>query len=551
MVKPTIFAVDYDLVTLKAVDRDLHQKYGRDYRVLKSSACTVALGILRKLKLRGEALALLLVDQSMPDMTGIQFIEEALKIFPAARKVLLIAYTDTETANYAIREERLDDYLLKPWDPLTGKIFPVLDRLLEEWWTNYSLTSEDIRLVGSMESARCHDVKDFLQCNGIPFRWLDIDKNREAKTLLRTATLSNQNLPVLFFPNGEVLVQPSQQEVAGKVGLRTRATKPFYDVIVIGGGPAGLSTAVIASADGLKVLLIERHAPGGQARNSPKIENFLGFPSGISGQELTRRAVAQAMRFGAEIITTQSVTHIRSEGLTKTVILEDGSEISAKIVLIATGAWFRPLDLPGIEHWHGAGVYYGGVQTEASNFRDQDIVVIGAANAAAQGVLYLSKYAHKVTVLIRDSQPSWSKYLDVVIRPNPKIELQFNAELTAFEGEKQRKEVKIRHTENGEITELPTGAVFVFIGQQPQSDFIADLVLRSPSGHILTGLDLVKDGKRPAGWSLARDPLMLETSVPGIFAAGDVRNGTMHGIAAAAGDGNSAVSMFWQYLSMI
>jgi thioredoxin reductase (NADPH) len=299
------------------------------------------------------------------------------------------------------------------------------------------------------------------------------------------------------------------------------------------------------------VLLIERQAPGGQAGNSPKIENFLGFPSGISGSDLTRRAVTQARRFGAEIVTTQAVTCVRSVGNTKTVTLADGSEVSAKIILIATGAWFLTLTLPGIERWHGAGVYYGAAHTEAANCRDQDVVVIGAGNAAAQAVLFLGKYARKVTVLIRGSETDWSRYLDVAIRADEKVELRFNTELVEIHGDDKIREVVVKNNQSGLSSLLPTNAVFVFIGQKPQSDFVADLVMRTSSGHILTGLDLVKDGKRPATWSLNRDPLMLETSVAGIFAAGDVRNGTKHGVAAATGDGDAAVSLFWQYLSTI
>ena len=369
--------------------------------------------------------------------------------------------------------------------------------------------------------------------------------------MLESVNAGGLQVPVLFFPDGSVLVQPTQAQIAEKAGLRTRAAQPFYDVVIIGGGPAGLSAAVYGSADGLRILLIERNAPGGQAGNSPKIENFLGFPGGISGGDLTRRAVTQARRFGAEILTTQSVTKVRSEGNTKIVTLTDGSEVSAKIVLIATGAWFRTLDLPGVERWNGAGVYYGAAHTEAANYKDQDVVVIGGANSAAQGMLFLSKYARSVTVLIRGSDPDWSQYLDVAIRTNDKIRILCHTELGEIHGDDAIREVVIRNKQTGETSHLPAGAIFVFIGQKPQSDFVADLVLRTKSGHILTGLDLVRDGKRPANWPLDRDPLLLETSVPGIFAAGDVRNGTKHGVAAATGDGDAAVSLFWQYLATI
>lgn len=551
MVKPTILTVDDDRAVLNSVERDLRQKYGRDYRIIKVDSGAMALEILAQLKQRSETVALFVVDQRMPHMSGIQFLEQAVQVFPDARKALLTAYADTEAAINAINKVGLDYYLMKPWDPPEEHFYPVLDGLLDDWRANVRLPFEGVRVVGVMLSPECHDIKEFLARHSIPYQWLDLERDIEARRLLGAAAINESLAPVLFFPDGEMLVRPTPQQVAEKVGLRTRAENPFYDVIIIGGGPAGLSAAVIASADGLKVLLIERHAPGGQAGNSPKIENFLGFPSGISGGELTRRAVAQARRFGAEILSTQSVSRIRSEGNTKFVTLADGSEVSAKIVLIATGAWFRTLDLPGIEQWNGAGVYYGAAHTEAANYQDQDIVVVGAANSAAQGMLFLSKYARKVWVLIRGAQPTWSRYLDVTIRANAKIELLFNSELIGIQGEDRVQGVTLKNNANGEIRSMPAGAIFVFIGQKPQSDFVADVVLRTESGHILTGLDLVKDGKRPPNWPLYRDPLLLETSVPGIFAAGDVRNGVKHGVAAATGDGNTAVGMFWQYLSTI
>ena len=551
MAKANIIAVDDDRGVLNSVERDLRQKYGRDYRIIKAESGAIALDVLQQLKQRNETVALFVVDQRMPNMSGVQFLEQAVQLFPEARKVLLTAYADTEAAINAINKVSLDYYLLKPWDPPEEHFYPVLDGLIEEWQTNVRLPFEGIRVVGALWSPESHEVKDFLARSSIPYQWLDIERDEEARKLLESATAGELKVPALFFPDGDVLVQPSRQELAQKVGLRVRAEKPFYDVIIIGAGPAGLSAAVYASADGLKVLLIERQAPGGQAGNSPKIENFLGFPSGISGGELTRRAVTQARRFGTEILTTLSVAGIRVEGNTKIVSLNDGSEVSAKIVLIATGAWFRMLDLPGIERWQGAGVYYGAAHTEAANYRDEDVIVIGGANAAAQGMLFLSKYARKVTVLIRSSDPDWSQYLDVAIRANEKIEVLFNSELVEIRGDDKMREVAVQDSRNGETRCIPARAVFVFIGQRPQSDFVANLVLRTESGHILTGLDLVKDGKRPPDWPLNRDPLMLETSVPGIFAAGDVRNGTKHGVAAATGDGDAAVSLFWQYLSTI
>jgi len=549
--KPAILALDDDRAVLSAVERDLRQKYGRDYRIVRADKGQVALDALRQLKQRGEDLALLVVDQRMPEMSGVEFLQLAIGVFPEARKVLLTAYADTEAAIAAINKVGLDYYLMKPWSPPGENLYPVLDGLLDDWRTHAHLPFEGIRVVGSMWSSACHEVKDFLARNCLPYRWLDLARDEEARQLLTAANASEEQLPVLFFPDGGALVQATTRQVAERVGLRTRAEAPFYDVIIVGGGPAGLSAAVYASADGLRTLLIERQAPGGQAGNSPKIENYLGFPSGVSGGDLTRRAVTQARRFGTEILTTQVATAVRSEGNTRLVTLSDGSEVSAKIVLIATGAWFRVLDLPGIERWNGAGVYYGAAHTEAANYQDRDVIVVGAANSAAQATLFLARYARKVKVLIRGSAPTWSRYLDVAIRADDKVELLFETELAEVHGDDAVAEVTTRRRGSSETVRMPAAAVFVFIGQRPQSEFVADLVQRTESGHILTGLDLVKDGKRPAGWTLKRDPLLLETSVPGIFAAGDIRNGTKHGVAAATGDGNAAVSMFWQYLATV
>jgi thioredoxin reductase (NADPH) len=551
MIKTTIIAVDDDQAVLNSVERDLRQKYGRDYRIVKADSGAAALDVVRQLKQRDDTVALFVVDQRMPHMTGIQFLEKAIQFFPDARKVLLTAYADTEAAINAINKAGLDYYLMKPWNPPEEHLYPVLDGLLDEWRTNVRPPFEGIRVVGTLWSPTCHDLKDFLVRNSIPYVWLDVERDAQACRLMEAAAIAKLAVPALFFPDGSVLVQPTLQQVAEKIGLSTHAGKPFYDVIIIGAGPAGLSAAVYASFDGLKVLLIERQAPGGQAGNSPKIENFLGFPSGITGRDLTRRAVTQARRFGAEMLTTQAVTRVRSEGNTKIVTLTDGSEVSAKIVLIATGAWFRTLNLAGTERWTGAGLYYGAAHTEAANYQDQDVVVIGAGNAAAQAILFLVRYARRVTVLIRGSESDWSQFLDLAIRANDKIELRFHTELVEMRGDDKLSEAIVKNTDSGAVRALPAAAVFVFIGQKPQSDFVADLVLRTESGHILTGLDLVKDGKRPPNWPLDRDPLLLETSVPGIFAAGDVRNGTKHGVAAATGDGDAAVSLFWQYLSTI
>jgi thioredoxin reductase (NADPH) len=507
MVRTSIIAVDDDLAVLASVERDLRQKYGREYRVVKAESGATALDAVQQLKGRNEAVALFVVDQRMPQMSGVEFLERATGVYPDARKVLLTAYADTEAAISAINKIGLDYYLMKPWDPPEEHFYPVLDGLLEEWRTNVQLPFDGVRVVGAMWSSASHDVKDFLARNSIPYRWLDIERDEEALRLLESAGHDPLRLPALFFPDGSTIARPTAQQVAEKVGLRTRAQMPFYDVVIIGAGPAGLSAAVYASADGLKVLLIERHAPGGQAGNSPKIENFLGFPSGISGSDLTRRAVTQARRFGAEILTAQTATGLRSEGNTKIVTLSDGSELSAKVVLIATGAWFRTLDLSGTERWNGAGVYYGAAHTEAANCQDQDVVVIGGANAAAQGLLFLSKYARKVRVLIRGKEPTWSGYLDVAIRANDKIDLLFQTELADIIGDEQRMhEVSVKNSQSGKISSLPAQAVFVFIGQKPQSDLVGDLVLRTERRAHPDGTRLDKGREAPARMAIEPRP---------------------------------------------
>jgi thioredoxin reductase (NADPH) len=549
--RAAILAVDDDQVVLNAIERDLRQRYGRDYRILAAGSGAQALALCRQLEERGEQVALFVVDQRMPGQEGVDFLREAIPIFPDARKVLLTAYADTEAAIAAINLVGVDYYLLKPWQPPEEHLYPVLDGLLGDWKANARPPQEGIQVVGALWSPECHEIKDFLARNSIPYYWRDVDREEDARRLVERTSGENPRLPLLVLPDGSTLVQPDLAAVAEATGLQTRAESPFYDLVVAGGGPAGLSAAVTASADGLNVLLIERQAPGGQAGNSPKIENFLGFPSGISGRDLTRRAVTQARRFGVEIVTTRQVTGVHAEGNTRVVTMDDGSHVAARTVLIATGAWFRTLELPGVSRWSGAGVYYGSAHTEAASFAGKNVVVVGAANSAAQGLLYLSRYAARITVLIRGSSPTWSHYLDVAIRDAPAVELLTMAELVGVEGEDTIEAVRYRNTAIGEDCHLPAAGVFIFIGQEPQSDFLRGEVEMTDDGYILTGMDLLRSGKRPHGWRLDRDPLALETSIPGVFAAGDVRQGIKHGVAAATGEGNAAVALIWQYLGTI
>jgi thioredoxin reductase (NADPH) len=553
MALPVIMLIDDDQAVLNAVERDIRAKFGRDHRVVKANSGEAALEVARQLAQRNETVALFLTDQRMPQMTGLQFLETAREIFPEAKKVLLTAYADTEVAISSINSLQLDYYLLKPWDPPEENLYPVVTDLLEDWRAGVRLPYEGLRVAGTLWSPKSHEVKDFLARHQIAYQWLDVDKDAKTRALVDAQEKGELRLPVIFFPDGTVLVDPEIRELAEKTGFKTKASLPFYDLVIIGAGPAGLAAAVYAASNGIRCLIIEKQAPGGQAGNSPKIENYLGFPSGLSGMDLARRAITQVKRFGAEIITTQSVASIRVQDSYRVTSLADGSEISSKAILIATGARFRRLELPGIDELIGAGVYYGAAYTEAINYTDQPVVVVGGANSAGQGAMYLSRFASKVTQLIRSpAGPTMSRYLIDAELANPKIEHLLQTELVEIRGKPGKIEcVVVRNNKTNETQTLPMAAVFIFIGAVPQSDFVRDLVAVDANGFVLTGADLLKDGKRPKGWPLDRDPMILETSVPGIFAAGDVRLGTTHRVATATGEGGIAVGAIEAYLNTL
>jgi thioredoxin reductase (NADPH) len=550
MPKPVIFTIDDELFVLNAVERDLRARYGSGYRVLPMDQGNVALDYLDKMKQRNETVALFLVDQRMPEMSGTEFLAEAIKTFPQAKRVLLTAYADTQAAIASINEVGLDYYLMKPWHPPEEKLYPVLDELLDDWKAHVRLPYEGIRVAGTLWSLSSHRVKDFLTRHQIPYQWLDIEKDSSARRLVEGAT-SETKLPVIFFPDGKILIEPDLKELADTVGLQTRAGLPFYDVIVIGSGPAGLAAAVYAGSEGLKCLVVEKAAPGGQAGSSPKIENYLGFPTGISGDDLTRRAVSQARRFGVEMLSAQEAKQIEVKDAYRIVQLADGAEVSCHAVLIATGASFHTLKMPGADTLTGAGIYYGAAYTEAMNYKDQDVFVVGGANSAAQGALYLSRFARKVTVLIRGPGPTASKYLVDALNENPKIEMLLNTDLLEVQGTNTLEHIVFKNTKSGEVQTRDAAALFVFIGVRPQSQLVADLVLRSDKGYIFTGPDLIVDKKPPQTWILERDPFLLETSVPGIFAAGDVRYGTNHRVASAVGEGAIAYALIKEYLKTL
>jgi len=553
MGRPIILTLDDEVQVSDAVERDLRSHFGGTYRIVKSTSPTQALETLRRLKDRDDEVALLLIDQRMPEMEGIDFLFEAMKIFPHAKKVLLTAYADTSAAITAINEIGLDHYLMKPWGPPTENLYPVLDELLDDWMISVDHVYDGIRVAGTLWSASSHDVKDFLARSQIPYQWLDIERNSEALAAVDALGGDRHRLPVVFFPDGTHLIEPSIGEVAAKIGHRTQASQPFYDLIIVGAGPAGLGAAVYGASEGLRTLLIDKEATGGQAGTSSRIENYLGFPDGISGADLARRATIQAERLGAEILTAQAVVGVEVAGPYRIVTLADGRTVPCHALVIATGVSVQTLEVPGAAEFTGAGVYYGAAMTEAANYRGEHVLVVGGGNSAGQAAMHFSRFAGKVTMLVRGAclNKAMSHYLIDQIDSTDNIEVRTRCIVTEIRGNGRVQEVDIAHTEIGDVETLPAAALFLFIGARPHTDFLGDVVVRNPSGFILTGTDLVRDGRPPPGWPLRRDPYIQETSVPGIFAAGDVREGVVRRVASAVGQGAAAVSLVHQYLRSV
>jgi thioredoxin reductase (NADPH) len=548
MPKPVILAVDDDISVLEAVIQDLRRQYGANYRILRAGSGQAALDTCTQLQQRGDAVALFLSDQRMPGMTGVEFLEKAQAVYPEAKRALLTAYADTEAAIKAINSAKINYYLTKPWDPPEEKLYPVLDDLLENWKEGYRPPFEGLRVIGPRWSLNDYQVRDFLSRNQIPYVWLDPEKNDEAIQLLERYKLNDRKLPAVLFPDGTSLVQPNQTELAERIGLRTHAEKDFYDVVIVGAGIAGLAAAVYATSEGLKTIVIEPEAPGGQAGSSSRIENYLGFPSGLSGADLARRAYVQASRFGTEFLT-QRATSLRTEAHYHIIQLADGREISCHVALIAVGVDYRKLDIPGLELFTGAGVYYGAAMAEAISCRNEDIYIIGGANSAGQAAMHFSKYAHKVTMLVRGEslEKSMSKYLIDQIAATSNIEVQTRAEVKEVQGNGRLECLKVRNSQGDCV--CAASSLFIFIGAAPQTGWLPEGVMRDPNGFILSGPDLMMEGKMPKIWKEDRPPYLLETSTPGIFVAGDVRHGSIKRVASAVGEGSISVQFMHQYLA--
>jgi thioredoxin reductase (NADPH) len=547
---PYIIIIDDDLQVLRAIQRDIRNEYREEYKVAATESALEALELVKELKLKNEVVALFVSDQRMPEMEGISFLELANDIFPESKKVLLTAYSDIDAAIKAINTVKLDYYLLKPWHPPEEKLFPVINDLLNEWQKLYKPDHEATRIIGFQWSPKSHSLKEFLAGNLVPYIWMDIEQNEEAEKYLISANRSKSDLPMVVLKDGSVLSDPPLTELAKKVGLQQKASKDVYDVLIIGAGPAGLAASVYGSSEGLKTVLLERSNPGGQASSSARIENYLGFPMGLSGSELSSRAIAQTLRFGTEMLTPCEVRNITVKDGYKITELIDGSMINSKAILIATGVAYRKLELPGIEQFTGAGVYYGSASVEAQACRNEVIYIVGGGNSACQAAMYMCKYAKQVNIIIRKPVLSQTaaNYLVENIRNTPNINVISNTEVVGCDGSKVLENITLRNTVTGECYAAQTKALFIYIGTKPGTGWLNDFVLKDEKGYILTGSELVKSKYYNSFWKLTREPYLPETSTPGVFASGDVRFGAMNGISSAVGEGTMAVRFVRKYL---
>lgn len=556
MPKPVLLTVDDDPEVLRAIERDLRGHYADRYRVMRASSGGAALTTLRELKARNNPVALLLADQRMPQMNGVGFLSEAMEIHPQAKRALLTAYADTNAAIEAINEARIHYYLMKPWDPPEEKLFPAIDDLLLDWNSNFHPLYDGIRVLGTRWSTRSYELREFLARNQVPYQWIDIElaqTDPDVRTLINSLGTEAETLPLVLFPDGTRLAEPPLPAIADKVGLRTHAQTNFYDLAIVGGGPAGLAAAVYGASEGLRTVMIEREAPGGQAGLSSRIENYLGFPAGLSGSDLAGRAVTQARRFGVEILSPQEVVGLRVDGPYRYVKLADGAEISCNALLLAMGVQWRTLDVPGIERLQGAGVYYGGGTSEAIACRGETVYIIGGANSAGQAAIYFSKFAEKVVMLVRGKSlaSTMSHYLIEQIEKTPNIQVWTQSSVVEVRGDTRLAGITVLCESTGTREEIAASSLFIFIGAQPRTQWLGELIERDERGFILSGPDLLRNGKRPASWTLDRDPGLLETNVPGIFVVGDVRHGSVKRVASGVGEGAVVVQFMHQYLAKV
>ncbi len=551
MVKPTLLAVDDDAAVAGAIVRDLRRRYGADYRVLRATSGREALELMADLALKDRPVAAVVTDQRMPQMTGIEVLQEVRRQSPDSKLLLLTAYADTDVAIQAINDIALDYYLMKPWDPPEERLYPVLDDLLDDWRQAHPDRASEVRVLGHRWSEGTHEVKTFLTHNHVPYRWLEVDQSEEAERLLELSGAAVDDLPLVALPDGEALRSPTTVELAEALGLRTRADQPLYDLCIVGAGPAGLAAAVYAASEGLRTVVVERDAPGGQAGQSASIENYLGFPKGLSGADLTHRAVAQAARFGAEMVLARDVTGFETRGPVRAVVLDGSAAIEARAVLVATGVSYRRLEAPGLDGIGFRGVYYGASASEAVQCLGEDVYVVGAANSAGQAALNLAKYANRVVLLVRAAslEASMSQYLVGRIRSAPNIDVLLQTQVVGARGDTHLEALTLADRASGTEEEVVANWLFVFIGAAPRTDWLGTEVARDARGFVLTGPELSVDPKTP--WPLTRAPFALETSVPGVFAAGDVRLDSMKRVASAVGEGAMAVYLTHRYLATV
>jgi thioredoxin reductase (NADPH) len=552
MDQPIIFAIDDDPQVLRAITRDLKNHYRQDYRILSTTSVKEALDSLLELKNKGEVVAMFVSDQRMPEMEGIDFLCKALTFFPHAKRVLLTAYADTDAAIKAINDVKLDYYLTKPWDPPEEKLYPVITDMLEDWQGHYRPDFKGIKVIGYQFSPKSHDIKEFLSGYLVPYLWLDAN-SEEAKKLSGLNKLDAKDLPAIIFADGSLLKTPTVKDIATKIGLSQSAKNELYDVVIIGAGPAGLAASVYGSSEGLKTLLIERKVPGGQAGTSSRIENYLGFPAGLSGADLTRRAITQSTRFGTDFLSPQSVKEIKLKDNYKTIVMDDNTEVLTKSVVITTGVDYRQLTTPGIDQFTGAGIYYGAAMTEAASCKDANVYIVGGGNSAGQAAMYLSKFARQVFIMIRKESlaATMSSYLIAPVDGVSNITLMPCSEITEAKGESRLQQLVIKNLDNGESSTVDADALYIFIGAKPFTDWLGKAVIKNDKGFVETGRDLNSCQDFEKIWKSSRDPYLLETSIPGIFAAGDVRAGAMNRVASAVGEGSMAISFVHKYLAEI